>query len=343
MILPTAAVAVEPVPAPRGAGALAVADDKGPVGWDIYRRLDRLPYLAAGSRTGSSPASPATARNDDGFGGTYSCLRTGAAGCVIAEDRGAGEVQSIWFTRDDGNVTATGGSASSSTACTVLDTGLQGVVDGELGAPFVCPLVSQRRPDLRRRHGQGADAVPRLHADHHPEQPALLPRHLPHVRRRRRASPRFDPADPATDVIDMLRAAGTRDPKPSQPGASTARPRRRRRPRAAGDRSPRLTGPGAVTGAAAADARRRRHRRRAARGLRLRHHLRRARPPSTRPVGEFFGAGLGERAVRSLMFAMDAAPGGWYSAWWPMPFRGDATRRAGQHHRRGRHRRPGAR
>ena len=38
------------------------------------------------------------------------------------------------------------------------------------------------------------------------------------------------------------------------------------------------------------------------------------------PLGEFFGAGLGERDVRSLLFAMDAAPGGWYSAWWMMPY-----------------------
>jgi hypothetical protein len=42
------------------------------------------------------------------------------------------------------------------------------------------------------------------------------------------------------------------------------------------------------------------------------------------PLGEFFGSGLGEAPVRSLMFAMDAGEGGWYSAWWPMPFRRSA-------------------
>jgi D-arabinan exo alpha-(1,3)/(1,5)-arabinofuranosidase (non-reducing end) len=41
------------------------------------------------------------------------------------------------------------------------------------------------------------------------------------------------------------------------------------------------------------------------------------------PLGEFFGSGLGEAPVRSLMFAMD--PDGWYRAWWPMPYRRSAV------------------
>ena len=41
------------------------------------------------------------------------------------------------------------------------------------------------------------------------------------------------------------------------------------------------------------------------------------------PVGEFFGSGLGEYAVRSLMFSLD--PEGWSSSWWPMPYRSRAT------------------
>jgi hypothetical protein len=40
------------------------------------------------------------------------------------------------------------------------------------------------------------------------------------------------------------------------------------------------------------------------------------------PLGEFFGSGLGEVEVRSLMAALD--PDGWYTAWWPMPYRARA-------------------
>ncbi|GAA1994223.1 DUF2961 domain-containing protein [Amycolatopsis minnesotensis] len=42
------------------------------------------------------------------------------------------------------------------------------------------------------------------------------------------------------------------------------------------------------------------------------------------PVGEFFGSGLGEFDSRSLMSAIDPAPDGWYTAWWPMPYAGGA-------------------
>ncbi|MGH3359962.1 MAG: glycoside hydrolase family 172 protein, partial [Nocardioidaceae bacterium] len=38
------------------------------------------------------------------------------------------------------------------------------------------------------------------------------------------------------------------------------------------------------------------------------------------PVGEFFGSGLGESEVTSLMYAMQTADGGSYYSWWPMPF-----------------------
>ncbi|PPK68499.1 DUF2961 domain-containing protein [Actinokineospora auranticolor] len=43
------------------------------------------------------------------------------------------------------------------------------------------------------------------------------------------------------------------------------------------------------------------------------------------PVGEFFGSGLGEFDSRSLLSSIDATPGGWYTAWWPMPFAANAT------------------
>ena len=123
--------------------------------------------------------------------------------------------------------------------------------------------------------------------------------------------PSFDPADAATDVVNLLRAAGTRDPKPAQPGAPRS---------AVPTPSPptgqviiaSLTGPRAVTAlrlrvpdASATDSR--------ARTAAAADHLR--RPDDCGLAGgEFFGSGLGERPVRSLMFAMDTAPGGWYSS-----------------------------
>ena len=86
------------------------------VGWDTYRRLDRLPYLSADTQTlqvssfdRSGGDFDISTGNDNGSGG---CLASGGAGCVIAEDRGAGEVDSIWFTRDGGNVTRLERSAS---------------------------------------------------------------------------------------------------------------------------------------------------------------------------------------------------------------------------------------
>ncbi|MFV2116062.1 DUF2961 domain-containing protein [Micromonospora sp. LOL_025] len=320
MIPPTAAHAVGPAPTPRGAGALAVADDKGPVGWDVYRRLDRLPELAAGSRTRQFSSFARDGSNDDGFVGTYSCLRQ-SGGCVIAEDRGAGEVQSIWFTRDDGNVSATGWIRVELDGVTVVDTSLQRLVDGGLGHPFVFPLVT----NADQTSGGVTVKVPMPYR----ESMRITTQFNPlfhHVTYRTFADAvgvsTFDPTDPATDVVEKLRAAGQRDPKPSQPGAST-RTARVDVPAGGQATLATLTGPAAVTALrlrlpdAAATAS-------TLSGLRLRITFD-GRSTVDSPVGEFFGAGLGERSVRSLMFAMDSAPGGWYSAWWPMPFRSTAT------------------
>ncbi len=318
MIPPTAAHAAPSTPA--GPAPLAVTADKGPVGWDTYRQLDRLPELATGSRTRQFSSFARDGSNDDGFVGTYSCLRQ-AGGCVIAEDRGPGEVQSIWFTRDNGDVSATGWIRIELDGVTVVDTGLQRLVDGGLGPPFVWPLVS----NADQTSGGVTVKVPMPYRDSMRITTQFNPLFY-HVTYREFADPvgvpTFDRGDPATDVINMLRAAGLRDPKPAHPGATTTGvtvnvP--------AGGRSTvaALTGPAAVT------------------ALRLRLPDERANPAALAglrlritfdgrttvdsPLGEFFGSGLGERNVRSLLFAMDAAPGGWYSAWWPMPFRSSAT------------------
>src|ERR1700749_2091520 len=120
------------------------------VGWDSYRRLDRLPYLSADTETLQVSSFDRTGGdfdistgNQNGSGG---CLASGGAGCVIAEDRGAGEVDSIWFTRDGGNVTRMGTIRIDLDGQTVVDTPLQSLVDGALGAPFVWPLVANAAP-----------------------------------------------------------------------------------------------------------------------------------------------------------------------------------------------------
>jgi hypothetical protein len=301
--------------------AQAAPNDKEPIGWDVYRRLDRLPYLSPGSQTRQFSSFGRDGSNEDGFNGTYACLRTTTSGCVIAEDRGPGEVHSIWFTRDNGNVTATGRILIELDGQTVLNAPLQDVVNGALGAPFVAPLVS----NAEQTSGGVTIKVPMPYRD----SMRITTQYNPlfhHVTYRKFADATgvttFNRADTASDVLTLLRAAGTRDPKPAQAGATT---------RSATVSVPAggqavladLTGPAAVTAlrlrvpdASATEA--------VLNGLRVRITFD-GRTTVDAPVAEFFGAGLGEFPVRSLMFAMDTAAGGWYSAWWPMPFRSTAS------------------
>ena len=306
---------------PAGAEPAAAAVSNGPVGWDTYRRLDLLPDLASASRTKQFSSFGRNGSNDDGFGGTYSCLRTDGPGCVLAEDRGPGEVSSIWFTRDEGNVSATGNIRIVLDGVTVLDANLQSVVDGDRGAPFVWPLVS----DADQNSGGVTIKVPMPYRDSMLITTTNNPLFY-HVGHREFASAdgvtRFDPADPATDVVDKLRQAGRTDPKPPQPGAATTAATVSPAPGAAATLAD-LTGPAAVTGlrlrvpdGAATEAN--------LTGLRLRLTFD-GRTTVDSPVAEFFGAPLGERDVRSLMFGMDPAAGGWYSAWWMMPYASSAT------------------
>lgn len=195
---------------------------KGAVGWDTYRHLDRLPELPAGSRTEQFSSFDRTGDNDDGFEGTYSCLRHEAGGCVIAEDTGPGEVGALWFTRDEGDVTKTGRITVELDGRKVLDAPLQDVVEGKLGAPFVSPLVA----DADQSSGGVYIEVPMPYR----ESMKITTEHNPlfhHVSYRSFADAEgvtaFDPSDPAEDVVETLRNAGTRDPKPALPGSRTER------------------------------------------------------------------------------------------------------------------------
>ena len=116
------------------------------VGWDTYRHLDRLPYLSPDTQSLQVSSFDRSGGNFDistgNKNGSGGCLASGGAGCVIAEDRGAGEIDSIWFTRDGGNVTALGAIRIELDGQTVLDAPLQSLVDGALGAPFIWPVVA---------------------------------------------------------------------------------------------------------------------------------------------------------------------------------------------------------
>ena len=219
------AAAAPEAPEPRGGPDRGQdrASAKGPVGWDTYRQLDRLSDLPAGVHTKQFSSYDRTGGNaHDGFDGKYSCLRTTAAGCVIAEQAGAGEIGAIWFTRDEGDVTRTGRITIELDGEKVVDAPLQDLVDGKLGAPFVSPLVA----NADQTSGGVVIEVPMPYR----ESMRITTEHNPlfhHVSYRTFADAEgvstFDPDDPARDVVDMLRAAGTADPKPALPGARTRR------------------------------------------------------------------------------------------------------------------------
>jgi len=198
---------------PRGGPPGAAQDEKGPIGWDVYRQLDQLPLLTTGVDTRQFSSFARDGSNNDGFNGTYSCLRQSDEGCVIAEATGAGEVQSIWFTRDGGDVSATGDITIELDGEVVLDAPLQDVVDGELGAPFVFPLVA----NADQSSGGVYIKVPMPYRESMRITTESNP-YFYHVSYRAFADAdgveTFDPTDPAEDVLALWAADGTADPKP---------------------------------------------------------------------------------------------------------------------------------
>ncbi|HEY3558057.1 MAG TPA: DUF2961 domain-containing protein [Kribbella sp.] len=205
---------------PTTASAAPPGNDNGPVGWDVYRNLDRLPELQTGIRTKQFSSFGRDGTNNDGFDGTYSCLRTTDAGCVIAEDSGPGEVASIWFTRDGGNVSKTGTITVELDGKQVLRGSLQDIVDGKLGAPFSYPLVAnavQTSGGVYIRVPMPYRSSMRITTQANPLFYHVDYRQFPDANGVRT----FDPSDKAEDVLNLLNAAGTKDPKPAQPNAST--------------------------------------------------------------------------------------------------------------------------
>jgi len=195
--------------------------EKGPIGYEVYRQLDRLPDLTSGVETLQFSSFDRTGGNNDGFEGTYSCLRqSDEEGCVIAEDEGAGEVNSIWFTRDGGDVSRTGNIKVELDGKTIFDAPLQDVVDGKLGAPFIFPLVANA--------DQSSGGVYIKNPMPYRKSMKITTQSNPffhHVNYRKFEDAKgvmaFDPSDKARDVLDTLRDAGYADPKPSQKGEKT--------------------------------------------------------------------------------------------------------------------------
>jgi hypothetical protein len=219
LVLPTT-TALSASATPTTYAAPSVSGGNGPVGWDVYRRLDRLPELQNGVRTKQFSSFGRDGTNNDGFDGRYSCLRTDASGCVIAEDSGPGEIASIWFTRDEGDVTKTGKITIELDGKKVVDASLQDLVDGKLGAPFVFPLVA----NALETSGGVYVRVPMPYKQSMKVTTQSNP-FFYHVDYREFPDANgvntFNPADKAEDVVKLLQASGTKDPKPKNPAAKT--------------------------------------------------------------------------------------------------------------------------
>ncbi len=323
---PGALAATRPAPAPLALAAIPPASAPTTLtGWATLRRLDLLPLFQPGVTTSQFSSYDRTGGNDDGR--TYSCLRlTADERCVVAERSGPGEVDSIWFTRDGGDVRLVGNLRIDLDGRRVLDAPLQQVVDGALGAPFTFPLVA----NASQSSGGVYIKVPMAFRESMRISTSEAARYY-HVTYRALPSAdgvaSFDPSDRAADVVGKLAAAGTRDPKPPPAGATTVS-RRFTLPAGRAIALTGLVGPGVVTAlrlrlgrltparsgqlAPAVDL---------MRLARLRISFDGRRTVDS-PLGELFGSGLAPAPVRSLMFSQSP---GTLTSWWPMPFRRTAS------------------
>jgi Protein of unknown function (DUF2961) len=317
-----------------GAGHAAAAplsgNQRGPIGWDAFRRLDLLPYVRQGVQTFQVSSADPTDNNDDGGSGRYSCLHRVPQGCVMAEHSGPGELESVWSAGYNSfagqSVVATGRLRIELDGHVVVNKSLAALVSGQVGEPFVFPLAL----DAVESSGGFSINVP-MPFRHEMRVVSQFNPHYFHVVYRSFTSPAGIRAPTARSQVPgsveaELLHAGMRDPKPTM-GAS-ARVRRGFR-LAAGQQLvlAGLKGSGAITqlrlgferygllGAMTAEG--------AASDVftnaRLRISFDGLRTVDA-PLGEFFGSGLGPARVRSLMFAMDGGTFGIATSWWPMPF-----------------------
>lgn len=196
---------------------------QGSSGWDSYRDPSAMTRLRSGEQTRQFSSFDRQGGNNDGFQGTYSCLRNSDRGCVIAERSGPGEISSMWFTREPwGDVTGTGNIVIELDGKTVLDAPLIDVVNGKLGAPYVWPMVA----NAGDTSGGAFIKVPmpyrqsmRVTVQNNPYFYHVGYRTFPDAN----AVRPFDPNDSAQDVITRMRRFGVADPKPTPPGSTPTR------------------------------------------------------------------------------------------------------------------------
>jgi hypothetical protein len=202
--------------------ATAPADPKGPVGWDIYRHLDELPYLSKGVQTKSFSSFDRQQQNADYGNGL---IPMSGGGCAIADHSGPGEIDSMWFTAADSTFQFSPQVFGTLTVTldgkTIINSPLADVLNGNLGAPFAYPLVAGGT----QSSGGGYIDVPM------PFTKSMLvttsncpvPYDFWQVTYRQFADANgvstFNPSDKALDVLTMLQQSGSADPKPAVSGS----------------------------------------------------------------------------------------------------------------------------
>ncbi len=199
--------------------ALCTSSDigKGPVGWNIYRQLDRIQELRSGAETREFSSTDPAQTNAD-F--NHPLRVTSGGAYVLAEATGPGEIESIWSTINGGDVTNDGAITIELDGTVVLSAAYEDVVSGKLGAPWVWPLVG----NFLDTSGGAQIKVPmpyqksmRVTVQGNPDYFHVIYRQFGDAS----GVTTFDPTDSASDVIAKLRAFGTTDPKPPQRGAIT--------------------------------------------------------------------------------------------------------------------------
>jgi hypothetical protein len=84
-----------------------VTANHGPVGYELFRNIERVSELRTGVHTRQFSSFDRGGGNADG--GPFDCIKKTAEGhCILAEWLGAGEIDSIWSTRDGGVFAKTG-------------------------------------------------------------------------------------------------------------------------------------------------------------------------------------------------------------------------------------------
>jgi hypothetical protein len=204
---------------PSSRAEIQAASLRGPIGLDDWRDLNQLPVNTVGAQTRQFSSFDRSGGNDDGFSVKYTCLRQDSRGCLLAQDTGAGEIDSMAF---DGNSDYRGNIIVILDGKTVLDAPLTDVVNGKLGAPFVYPLVAPYTIS-----GGNYIYVPMTYTKSMEVYTSnAVANNFYQVGYRHFASAdgvtTFDPtADSASDIVATLKAAGTKDPKAPLPGATT--------------------------------------------------------------------------------------------------------------------------